>query len=127
MCDHNTDLVFQVAGVALQSLDLEFRSGPIEERESTLTEKELVDQVDGLRITVRSREHGPPHFHVEYQGEDASFEICSGNPLVGGALRKWTKTIREWHKQNRATLIATWNRNRPTDCPVGPVTCKEVA
>jgi Domain of unknown function (DUF4160) len=41
-------------------------SGPWEERIAT---------VYGLAIKIWADEHPPPHFHVAYQGEDASFSI----------------------------------------------------
>jgi hypothetical protein len=35
----------------------------------------IVARVDGLYIKMWADEHPPPHFHVSYQGQDASFSI----------------------------------------------------
>lgn len=89
---------------------------------SFLTEK-AVDQLGSLKISIRSREHPPPHFTVWHNGETANFDICTGEPLTGNSLRKWHKAIRAWHSENRDLLIQEWNLSRPSDCPVGAVKC----
>ncbi|WP_172730188.1 DUF4160 domain-containing protein [Neorhizobium tomejilense] len=85
--------------------------------------KHLVGLVDGkLRVEVRANEHPPPHFHVTYDGEDASFSIVTGErlPNVHG-LERYEKVIRLWWRKNKLAIIAKWNDCRPTDCQVGRV------
>jgi hypothetical protein len=83
----------------------------------------IVDRVNGLRIMIWADEHPPPHFHVSYQGQDASFSIldCSRLPGVSG-LERYEVAIFDWWLKNRDVLIAKWNSLRPTDCSVGPIT-----
>jgi hypothetical protein len=82
----------------------------------------IVARVNGLSIRIWADEHPPPHFHVIYQGQDASFSIldCSRLPGVSG-LERYERTIRDWWEKNKIRLIKEWNASRPTDCPVGPV------
>ncbi|MGQ3240419.1 DUF4160 domain-containing protein [Shinella sp.] len=85
--------------------------------------KHMVSLVDGkLKVEVRANEHPPPHFHVVYDGEDASFSILTGErlPNVYG-LERYEKMIHLWWKQNQGKIISKWNDCRPTGCPVGPV------
>ena len=78
----------------------------------------LVDRFEGLRIEVFSREHPPPHFRVSASGPVANYRISDCEQLNGG-LRTEYKAVREWHRKNKHMLIASWNRLRPSGCPVG--------
>src|ERR1700682_1872524 len=62
----------------------------------------MVDRVNGLRIIIWADEHPPPHFHVAYQGEDASFGIlnCARLPGVSG-LERYDSVIFRWWLENR--------------------------
>jgi hypothetical protein len=102
-----------------RSLAQSFLQGPIiDDRGTRMLGEELVATLDGLRIHIFSREHPPPHFRVTYAGESADFQISDCAKLVGG-LKNWERTIRTWHAGHKDDLIETWNRTRPTDCPVG--------
>jgi hypothetical protein len=81
-----------------------------------------VGSVGALAVVIKVREHPPPHFHVQYQGEDASFAIttCERLPGVRG-LETYEYNIRKWWKKNKPKLIEKWNTTRPSDCPVGPI------
>ena len=102
-----------------ESLAADFAQGPIVCVDGTryLTE-ETVARLDGLKIQIFANEHPPPHFRVEYNGETANFSIkdCT---RINGRLDRWQKNICLWHKDNKQALIEAWNRNRPSDCPVG--------
>lgn len=58
------------------------------------------------------REHGVPHFHAEYQGQQATFtfdgEVLAGDMVSRAALR----LIKEWSLANRRALGANWERAR---------------
>src|SRR5262245_65486924 len=57
----------------------------------------IIARVNDLSIKIWADEHPPPHFHVSYQGQDASFSIldCSRLPGVRG-LERYESTIRDW-------------------------------
>ena len=84
--------------------------------------RESIDVYKGLAIKIWADEHPPPHFHVAYQGQDASFSIldCTRLPGVKG-LERHEQIIRDWWYRNRNLLIEKWNKSRPSDCPVGPI------
>jgi hypothetical protein len=83
----------------------------------------IVARVYGLSIKIKADEHPPPHFHVSYQGEDASFSILDGVRLPGvKGLERYERTIRSWWQKNQNLLVDKWNVLRPTDCPVGLIT-----
>lgn len=86
-------------------------------------EKHRVDTIEGkLRVEVRADEHPPPHFHVKYNGQDASFSILTGERLPKNlGLEKYEKTIAVWWKRNQRKIAIKWNECRPADCQVGPI------
>lgn len=64
----------------------------------------------GIIIRMFYREHGVPHFHAEYQGQQATFTF--DGKVLAGALRSRTavRLIEEWAFSHRGELDANWNR-----------------
>lgn len=64
----------------------------------------------GIVIRMFYQEHGPPHFHAEHQGDQATFsfdgEVMAGDIRSGRALRH----IRQWASLHRRDLEANWER-----------------
>ena len=81
--------------------------------------KQLVAQVNGLRIEIFSQEHAPPHFHVKGSDVDATFSINNGELLQGNIDGRRKALIGWWYTRSRNRLITVWNQTRPSDCPVG--------
>jgi hypothetical protein len=83
---------------------------------------DTVARVNGLSIRIFADEHPPPHFHVSYQGQEASFSILDCSRLRGAkGLERYEGRIRDWWRENQSALVEKWNALRPTDCPVGVV------
>jgi hypothetical protein len=63
----------------------------------------------GIVIRMYYREHGIPHFHVEYQGQQATFTF--DGELLAGSIRSRTalRLIKEWSVVHRAELDANWS------------------
>jgi len=57
-------------------------------------------------------DHEPPHFHVEYQGQMATFDF-SGK-LLAGEIRsgRAKRLVREWARLHEHELNANWKRLR---------------
>lgn len=57
-------------------------------------------------------DHGPAHFHAEYQGERASFDF-EGN-VIDGQMRSRTarQLVKEWADLHRPELEEDWQRAR---------------
>ena len=98
-------------------------AGPmIDEDGLRLLNEEEVARIDKMSIQIQSDEHPPPHFHVIFSGQNASFSIVDGTRLRGvKGLERFEKNIRKWWKEHRCDLILGWNRLRPSDCSVGPL------
>jgi hypothetical protein len=64
----------------------------------------------GIVIRMFYREHGVAHFHVEYQGQQATFTF-DGDVLAGRLeSRTARRLIKEWATTRRQELEANWNR-----------------
>lgn len=70
----------------------------------------VVSTFFGIVIRMFYREHGVPHFHAEYQGEQATFTF--DGELLAGRLHSRTalRLIKDWSVAHRAELEANWNR-----------------
>jgi hypothetical protein len=68
----------------------------------------IISTFFGIVLRMFYQEHAPPHFHAEYQGQQATFgfdgELVIGEFPSGVAKR----LIREWAAQHRAQLEANW-------------------
>jgi hypothetical protein len=101
------------------------RAGPLSRDEGNYASL-IVARVHGLAIKIWADEHPPPHFHVSYQGQEASFSIVDCSRLNGtNGLERYEHRIRDWWAEHQDRLIEKWNATRPTDCPVGPITPPE--
>ena len=56
------------------------------------------------------REHEPPHFHAEYQGQQAKFDLAGR--LIVGSIRSKTALglIEQWARLHRTELKSNWKR-----------------
>ncbi|MGH9897173.1 MAG: DUF4160 domain-containing protein [bacterium] len=73
----------------------------------------IVSTFYGIIIRMYYREeHGVPHFHAEYQGQQASFTF--EGDVLAGRIRSRTalRLIREWAPAHRPELQANWERAR---------------
>lgn len=70
----------------------------------------IISTFFGIVIRMFFDDHGVPHFHAEYQGVQASFDL-SGK-LIAGEMRSRTarRLIREWARLRQAELEANWKR-----------------
>ncbi len=72
----------------------------------------VVSTFFGIVIRMFYLEHGIPHFHAEYQGQQATFtfdgEILAGNIRSRTALR----LIRDWTLEHNEELEANWHKAR---------------
>jgi hypothetical protein len=66
----------------------------------------------GIVIRMFYREHGVPHFHAEYQGQQATFTF-SGE-ILAGSIRSRTalRLVKEWSLAHTAELEANWGRGK---------------
>lgn len=55
---------------------------------------------------------GRPHFHAEYAGTVASFEIGSLSCLVGFLPPRVERLVKKWASAHMDELVANWDRAR---------------
>jgi hypothetical protein len=72
----------------------------------------IISTFFGIVIRMFYREHGLPHFHAEYQGQNATFAF--DGEILAGTLRSQTalRLIKEWSLAHQAELEANWGRGR---------------
>ena len=63
----------------------------------------------GIRITMYYDEHNPPHFHAEYNGNNASILIEEAKVLSGAFPSKQLKLILAWCILHHDELMDNWN------------------
>ena len=63
-----------------------------------------------LGIIIRmfvGNDHKPPHFHAEYQGYEAMFNM-DGEILEGDMPKRQIKFVAAWAELHRDELLANW-------------------
>lgn len=105
----------------LRELQASFLNGPILPNGLRLLTEDTVDTIGSIRIQIFAKDHPPPHFRISYQGESADYKISDCSPItpVPKAIDRFRRNILEWHELHQHILVETWNRLRPTNCPVG--------
>jgi len=66
----------------------------------------------GMIIRMFYRDHNPPHFHAEYQGQSATFGF-DGKLLEGEIDSRTAKAlIRKWARLHKSELSRNWENMR---------------
>lgn len=66
----------------------------------------------GIIIRMFYTEHNPPHFHTEYSGQSAVFDLM-GNIVKGDLKSKTaTKLVRDWIDLHKPELEENWILSR---------------
>ena len=76
-----------------------------------------VSRFYGIVIRMFFREHGPPHFHAEYSGQQAVVGIRASHGAGGSASAARIGIVKEWASLHRAELRAAWDRARRQEAP----------
>jgi hypothetical protein len=64
----------------------------------------------GIYIRMYHADHGPAHFHVEYQGHEALVAIETDEVLAGKLPGRALRIVRDWCEEHREELRANWQR-----------------
>ena len=70
----------------------------------------IISTFFGIIVRMFFDDHEPPHFHVEYQGQLATFDF-SGK-LLAGELRstRARRLVREWARLHEHELRTNWKK-----------------
>jgi hypothetical protein len=66
----------------------------------------------GIAITMYYAEHGVPHFHALYAGQDASIAIETLEILGGSLPDQALRLVRDWAMLHREELETDWRLAR---------------
>ncbi len=70
----------------------------------------IISTFFGIIIRMFFDDHAPPHFHAEYQGQEAL--VGFDGRIIQGEIKSPTarKLIKQWAQIHRAELEANWRR-----------------
>jgi hypothetical protein len=71
-----------------------------------------VSEFYGIAIYMYFREHGAPHFHAIYAGQEAVFSIRGLRILEGRLPQRALALVRAWGKLHREELERDWDLAR---------------
>ena len=63
----------------------------------------------GIIIRINFDDHNPPHFHAEYQDDEACFDINTGEISDGKLPKRFHSLVRKWAKEHKEELLNAWN------------------
>lgn len=64
----------------------------------------------GISIKMFFDDHPPPHFHAEYGGDKAVFDIRNLVVINGGLPSRALGLVVEWASQHQDELLDLWTR-----------------
>lgn len=70
----------------------------------------ILSQFFGIYIRMFFNDHAPPHFHAEYQGERAVFNIETGDIMRGKISKIAQRLVEQWRKQHIEELNQAWKQ-----------------
>ena len=62
----------------------------------------------GISITMYYDDHNPPHFHAEYNGDNALVDINNAKVIKGSLPSKQLKLILAWCVIHQEELLENW-------------------
>ena len=64
----------------------------------------------GIIIRMYFQDHNPPHFHAEYQGMKAEYDIRTLDILAGRLPKRANALVLEWASQHKDELTNNWQK-----------------
>ena len=105
---------------ASRRLSLLFSSCRVWPDGTVIETKQQIARIGSVIIKVFSKEHAPPHFHVNHSGKEATYKIENCERIKGNLGNEEDKIVKYWFEaEGKSSLIDAWNRTRPGDCSVG--------
>jgi hypothetical protein len=71
-----------------------------------------ISEFYGIVIYMYFRDHGAPHFHALYAGEEAVMSVQGLRVLEGHLPRRALGLVRIWGRQHREELERNWSLAR---------------
>lgn len=64
----------------------------------------------GIIIRMYFQDHNPPHFHAEYQGMKAEYDIRTLDILAGSLPKRANALVLEWASEHKDELMNNWKK-----------------
>lgn len=64
----------------------------------------------GIVIRMYYSDHNPPHFHANYQGYKAEYEIKTLDLLNGKLPKRAHALVIEWASEHKSELLKNWQK-----------------
>lgn len=64
----------------------------------------------GIIVRMYFNDHNPPHFHVEYQGFKALYQIRTLDVLEGELPKRAHSLVLEWASIHKNELLENWEK-----------------
>lgn len=68
----------------------------------------------GIVISMFFSDHNPPHFHVRYQGYEATIDIATGT-IRGNLPRRALNLVYEWLDLHKDELLRNWEKMKKAE------------
>jgi hypothetical protein len=68
----------------------------------------IISSFFGIYIRIYFADHGPPHIHVEYQGQEALVALQDGEVIDGRLPTRARALVRQWCLDHQAELAQNW-------------------
>lgn len=72
----------------------------------------VISMFAGIKITMYYDDHNPPHFHAEYAGYKAIFDIVGGYVISGALPSRQLKYVLAWAEMHKDELMQNWELAR---------------
>ncbi|MDR1663311.1 MAG: DUF4160 domain-containing protein [Clostridiales bacterium] len=71
-----------------------------------------ISRFESIVITMYFNEHNPPHFHAEYNGTEALFDLNEGAFTKGSLPSKQARLVLAWYELHKDELLEIWNSKK---------------
>ncbi len=71
----------------------------------------------GIVVRLFYGDHGPPHFHAEYAGEQVKIGIKDLTVLRGRLAPRALGLVMEWAAMHQSELLTAWERAERQEAP----------
>ncbi len=68
-----------------------------------------ISRFEGIIIYMYFNEHNPPHFHVEYNGIEAQFDLLQGVFIKGALPSRQARFVLAWYEFHKDELLEMWH------------------
>lgn len=69
-----------------------------------------ISRFEGIIITMYFNDHNPPHFHVEYNGMEAIYDLEEGAFIKGAIPSRQARLVLAWAELHKNEIMEMWTK-----------------